>query len=371
MNRHIQRAVAIGAALLCSSAFAGNGLVADIGDRNPTTGNTSAPSNWRFAPGQVFNGVVGALDGVAMLSYTDPEGSWACSGSLLQGGQYVLTAAHCADSYTSMTVEFGYFNGTSQVVRTVAVGDATIHPLWQGFSNSADRGIDVAILKLNAPVNTIQGYALSTTNDVGKQHLMAGYGTSGTGSSNSSPSWADGLYGHYGYNTFDVSSRDFSFWGEPVAGWGHDDAYYVATTYMVDFDNANGSANNNTLGRIAGVTGNHWTSDAGLGANEALIAGGDSGGGDFVWDGTKWVLSGVHSWGWGGNSACGYFALASCDFRAGNSSSYGDLSGSTAVFEHVAWINATIGAVPEPGTYGLLLAGLGVVVGTARRRRST
>ena len=30
MNRHIPRAVAIGAALLCSSAFAGSGLVADM-----------------------------------------------------------------------------------------------------------------------------------------------------------------------------------------------------------------------------------------------------------------------------------------------------------------------------------------------------
>jgi len=62
---------------------------------------------------------------------------------------------------------------------------------------------------------------------------------------------------------------------------------------MSDFDN--GSANRNTLGRIADITGNHWSSGTGRGANEALIAGGNSSGGDFVWNGTEWLLSGVHS----------------------------------------------------------------------------
>jgi hypothetical protein len=48
----------------------------------------------------------------------------------------VLTAAHCADSFTSMKVDFGYFGGTALVTRTVAVGDAVLHPLWQGWVQS-------------------------------------------------------------------------------------------------------------------------------------------------------------------------------------------------------------------------------------------
>lgn len=374
------------AAALClaqlAQADASPYVSADTVPLTPTTGNTSSPSNWRFAPGQLFNGVA-ALDGVALLSFTGSDGSlYACSGSLLQGGAYVLTAGHCADDFVgNMTVMFGYYNGVASVTRTVSQGNATLHPLWQGFGNSADAGTDLAILKLSAPVTTIAGYQLSTTNDVGKNYLMAGYGTSGVATSLTSPNWADRNYGHYGYNTFDVTSKVFNQAVDTVvAGWGYNPAYYAGTTYMSDFDNANGSATNNTLGRIAGVSGNAWTSNTGLGANEALIAGGDSGGGDFVWDAAsgQWLLSAVHSWGWQGNDtsgtgACDFVGLTNCDARVNNSSSYGDLSGSTAVFDQRTWINSVVNPavpVPEPETYALMLAGLALVAGVARRRRA-
>jgi hypothetical protein len=374
------------AAALClaqlAQADASPYVSADTVPLTPTTGNTSSPSNWRFAPGQLFNGVA-ALDGVALLSFTSSDGSlYACSGSLLKGGAYVLTAGHCADDFVgNMTVMFGYYNGVAAVTRTVAQGNATLHPLWQGFGNSVDAGTDLAILKLSAPVTTIAGYQLSTTNDVGKNYLMAGYGTSGAASSTTSPNWDDSNFGHYGYNTFDVTSKAFNQAVDTVvAGWGYNPAYYTGTTYMSDFDNANGSATNNTLGRIAGVSGNAWTSNTGLGANEALIAGGDSGGGDFVWDAAsgQWLLSAVHSWGWQGNDtsgtgACDFVGLTNCDARLNNSSSYGDLSGSTAVFDQRTWINSVVNPavpVPEPETYALMLAGLALVAGVARRRRA-
>ena len=357
-------------------------LVADAAPLTPTTGNTSDPSDWRFVPGQLFNGVA-ALDGVALVLFTASDGGTnACSGSLLQGGAYVLTAAHCADDFVgNMSVMFGYHNGVASVTRTVSQGNATLHPLWQNWLASQDAGVDLAILKLSAPVTSIQGYKLSTTNDVGKTFLMAGYGTTGTGTSLNPPNWSDDNYGHYGYNTFDVTSKTFNqAFDSVVAGWGYNAAYYTGTTYMSDFDNANGAAANNTLGRIAGVTGNAWTSGTGLGANEALIAGGDSGGGDFVWDAAsgQWLLSAVHSWGWNGNDnngtgACDFVGLTGCDTRPNNGSSYGDLSGSTAVFDQQAWINSVVNPavpVPEPETYALMLAGLGLVAAAARRRRA-
>ncbi|HEY1090209.1 MAG TPA: trypsin-like serine protease, partial [Burkholderiaceae bacterium] len=271
MQIQIRRLALASALLVSASAHALGDQQAELGNYFPDTSGTSAPSNWRFAPGQLFNGVA-ALDGVARLSFTTSGGgSYACSGSLLAGGLYVLTAGHCGDDFTSMTVQFGFANGVAAVTRTVAAGDVTLHPAWQGFDNSADAGSDLAILKLNAPVTTIQGYQLSTTNDLGKTFLMAGYGTVTQGGSNAGSSWSDSAFGHYGYNTADVDSKTFNLTlNNFVPGWGATAGYYVGTTYMSDFDD--GTAGSNTLGRIAGVTGSAWSSGTGLGANEALIA---------------------------------------------------------------------------------------------------
>ncbi|MTV39810.1 trypsin-like serine protease [Duganella radicis] len=352
--------IAVAAGLLAASAAqAGNAELL-----TPLTGNATDPSNWRFTPGQSFNGVAGALDGVARITFSNSAGNWACSGSLLAGGQYVLTAAHCADDFTSMKVQFGWANGTAAVTRTVAVGSAYVNPHWNG---DLDTGADIAIVKLNQSVTTINGYKLSTTNDVGKDYLMAGYGTTTVGGSNTATNWSDGAWGHYGYNTFDVDSQSYNKISDDAIHWGYDAAYYApGVTYMSDYDD--GTNAHNTLGRMSDVVGGGWTSGIGLGSQEALIAGGDSGGGDFVWNGSEWILSGVHSWGWQGSESCPYFGLSGCDVSTKNSSSYGDLSGSTATFSHIAWINS-VTAVPEPATYGMMVSGLALVGALARRRR--
>lgn len=358
-SKQLKLAGIVAALLIAGSAQAANS------ELNPETGNTSAPSDWRFIPGQSFGGVAGALDGVARLSFTaksDGKG-YACSGSLLAGGMYVLTAAHCADDFSKMTVDFGWANGKAAVSRTVAVTSAYVNPQWTG---ALDTGADIAILKLSSAVTTIKGYNLSTTNDVGKEFLMAGYGTTSVANSNTATNWNDGNWGHYAYNTIDMSSQTFNQKVDHVTGWGYDASTYApGVTYMSDFDS--GAAKYDTLGRVGAVAGENWN-NLGLGSREGLIAGGDSGGGDFVFNGKEWLLTGVHSWGWQGSEVCPDFGLTGCDAGKKNTSSFGDLSGSTATYSHVAWINK-VTAVPEPETYAMLLSGLAMVGLLSRRRK--
>jgi hypothetical protein len=369
MNTQLKLLNILLTAAFVSGAHASNHLsaTAAAGELIPQTGHTSNVTDWRFTRGQVFNGVAGALDGVARLEYSNSGGNWACSGSLLAGGAYVLTAAHCADNYTSMTVKFGVDNGSASVVRNVALGAATIHSGWNG---TLDTGADIAILKLDQKVTGIAGYKISTTNDVGKEFLMAGYGTTQIATTNAPTNWNDWKYGHFGFNTFDVQSNDLNkAIGDVRSNWYNPADYAYGATYVSDFDS--GSAAHNTLGRVASATGGTWGNTLGLGARESLIAGGDSGGGDFVWNGSEWLLSGVHSWGWGGQNPClaAYVAdYLTCDNAPQNGSSYGDLSGSTATFSHAAWI-ASVTAVPEPESYAMLLAGLLTLGSVVRRRK--
>ncbi len=322
--------------------------------------NNSNPSNWRFTSASTFNGV--NFDGVARL-YFDSDGSidnggFVCSGTLLAGGQYVLTAGHCADNFNIMRIDFGLNNNVATATRSGTT--AYLKPGWNGTLST---GADMAIVKLDAPVVGIKGFMLDPNSAIGKQVLMMGYGTTTVGNTATAPNWNEWGHGHYGYNTFDVTSKVF---GDAWDGTG-DNTY--GEEYMADYDGgppstAHPEGANNTLGIVAGMTGNLWTSNNGDNI-ESLITGGDSGGGDFVWNGSEWLVTGVHSWGW---QFCGDRITPSCDFSSANSGSWGDLMGSTAVYSNVDWINSIV-AVPEPETYALMLVGLAAVAGVARRRR--
>ena len=354
-----QKLIALAAAaLLAIGAQAGS--LDDIGsrsDRVALTGNQTAPTNWRLTDGMTFNGT--SFDGVARLLFDNDgdlnNGSGVCSGTLLKGGAYVLTAAHCADDFNVMRIDFGIYGNVAKETR--GVSQAFVHSGWDGGAYLG-MGSDIAILKLDRPVTTIQGFNMSGTNDLGKDFLIMGYGTTTTGGSATPTNWNDWGWGHFGYNTADVDGKTFN-----TAIFGNDardDKFGME--YIADYDSMTNRANHNTLARLAAISGNQWSSSQGLGLNEALISGGDSGGGDFVWNGTEWLLSGVHSWGW---QICPN--SWGCDFSKANSSSWGDISGSTAVFSHTAWLNSTMG-VPEPGA--LAIAAL-MAAGFAGRRRKS
>ncbi len=322
--------------------------------------NNSAPSNWRFNSASTFNGA--NFDGVARLFFDNDgsidNGGYICSGTLLAGGQYVLTAGHCADDFNIMRIDFGLNNNVATATRSGTT--AYVKPGWNG---SLGTGADMAIVKLDAPVVGIKGFNIDPNSALGKQVLMMGYGTTTQGNTATAPNWDEWGHGHYGYNTYDVTSKVFLDAWDPTGskGDGPGDNTY-GEEYVADYDS--GTAGNNTLGIVAGMTGNQWTSNNGDNI-ESLITGGDSGGGDFVWNGTEWLVTGVHSWGW---QFCDGRITPSCDFSTANSGSWGDLMASTAVYSNVDWINSIVG-VPEPETYALMLVGLAAVAGVARRRR--
>jgi hypothetical protein len=280
----------------------------------------------------------GALDGTARLQTTNSSGNFVCSGSLLQGGAYVLTAAHCVDDLTSLSVNFRQ----GSVTRTAA--EVFINSNWNGQFAT---GADIALIRLNQAVNDIQGFTLAESNVLGNTFLMAGYGLIGSG--NTGATGFDSFNRpHFGYNVYDV---------------GVDGPY--GFTYLYDFDN--GTLNQNTHCQI------YLVCNAGLGSSESLIAGGDSGGGSFLWDGSQWLLAGVHSFG-------RTFGRFQCPLNPGQicgdvdnitlNSSFGETAGDTAVVSHLSWINSFLSAsntVPEPSSFALVLLGLTAVAWRRRR----
>jgi hypothetical protein len=109
--------------------------------------------------------------------------------------------------------------------------------------------------------------------------------------------------------------------------------------------------------------------NSGLGLNEAISGGGDSGGPGFI----NGQIASVTSFGltFGAYSAGPSFPGPYGDINGDLDSSFGEYAGFTDVAFQSQWINSQlVVATPEPGTTVLMATGLIGIAGFARRRRN-
>src|SRR5579871_4982876 len=261
------------------------------------------------------------LDGEAALVVSLPGGAAGCSGSLVGGGAYVLTAAHCLTDASGSPVAFGVDLYFKNVGLHVSSSDYAVDPMWDG--TIADGG-DLALIRLATPVTSIASYALDMTSSaVGDIVTLAGYGYTGVGATGA----VAGTFGtlRYGRNTIDAADP------------------FAPSAYLFDFDKT-GDAADNIIG------------DAGVGTDEAMVAPGDSGGASLSEVGGVWEIVGVHEF-----NACLTLGCVP-------NSEFGELGGDTSIYANLAWIDSVLPPAPEPATDALLAAGLlGILI---RRRRA-
>ncbi len=321
----------------------------------------------------IFRAPMPQYSGVAALIMDYGQGQrFICSGSLMAGGRDIVTAAHCVRPrlVNGVLVErpqvTAFFYGGNEDIRVVfnpasTAVDVSRIAINPGYTGQVIDHNDIAVLRLSqaAPDFATQ-YRLSTQVGLtGTDFNVAGYGGRST---------IGGDFGNdavTGYLRQGDNMYDFRM-GDPIFNGGWPGVFATPPinwqfSYLSDFDN--GLAANDTACQVAQASNLAGPAGAifcnlGRGATEVGVAGGDSGGPQFV----RGRIASVTSYGLTFGTDWG-------DCRAGLNSSCGEFSGYVPIYIHREWIRAN--AIPEPATWGLMIAGFGLVGAAARRRRAT
>lgn len=320
---------------------------------NPTAGAGDDPRY--HATGGEYTGVVALI--------MDFDGAlFICSGSLLPDGYSILTAAHCVTdgSLGTPTRTTAYFYGGDDPNYRVPFGaesvaiDVSDYFIAAGYTGQVIDQNDLAVLRLGerAP-EFAKTYDLYDGGDLtGQEFNVAGYGGRSTVGGNLGADSQTGFL-RQGDNRYEWYLDDPDFAGFWDGFFGSAESGRVI---LSDFDN--GLAVNDTGCLIAaalGLAGDKYC-NTGLGLDEVGVAGGDSGGPQFV----NGMIASVTSFGLSFGTAFG-------DIRAGLNSSFGEFSGYVPVSIHADFIRSVMLPVPEPGTLLMLATGL-LALGYRRRR---
>ncbi|MDG2990637.1 trypsin-like serine protease [Candidatus Synechococcus calcipolaris G9] len=246
-----------------------------------------------------------------------------CSGTLLKGKQFVLTAAHClnkGDPIPDKEITVVFRREPRNLKARVA--RYFIHPSWKG--KLAVEGYDLALLELDAVVpDFIEAYDIYRDQDeIGKVFTKVGYGYIGLGSTGEDRTSNSDLNRHWGQNRYEALLDIFI----PVTD-GDLSTVVPRSQLMYDFDD--GTPTRDAFGRYF-----PRLADLGLGKNEAGSGAGDSGGPCFI-DGK---VAAVTSWGF---SDRGFFMITDSvdiDDEISNGS-FGEFFSDTRVSFYAPWID--------------------------------
>jgi hypothetical protein len=348
------------------------------------------------AAGDVFNDprystpVSPAYNGVAYLQIRNSANQiFACTGSLMEDGKTILTAAHCLKGGVgNVTQVLAVFHPpTGQIV--LGASSIAAHPLYT-TKVIDENDIGVVRLAAEAPAN-ISRYKLYTGAAEGRAFEFVGYGSRGAfgGGITQGPSFAQANR-KSGENLFDIYAGDSRFscpvgssfcasgsnmW-ENYFGSGAVAGNALSHILVTDFDNGTtGFASNDAMCMIGRFSGDNSLNtsecNSGYGLEEAISGGGDSGGPGFI-DG---MVASVTSWG-------ATIGVQGGDTDNSLNSSFGEFSGFVDVAYHQQWlqgqidmtsldptVSGPVAVAPEPSTVVLMASGLIGIAGVVRRRR--
>jgi hypothetical protein len=326
---------------------------------------------------------------VALIMEYSNGDRFICSGSLLNDGRSIATAAHCVSSGggvkdADLVKTTAYFYTGNPDERTVdpTVGAQAIeiseYFVEENYTGEVIDQNDIAVLRLSqeAPASATR-YDLYTQDLTGEQFNVAGYGTRSTvggASGNTPPAGARTGFLREGDNIYDYAWGDSLFDGfftDIINGENFFGTADIEFSFISDFDNglAAQSQADRVCAAVAGAAACEalFGLDNGLGAREVGIAGGDSGGPGFI----NGMLASINSYGLTFGPNFGDFGGQNPNTGSFLNAGWGELSGYVPIFIHTDFIRAAMVAitVSEPSTWAILIVGFGLV-GAARRRRT-
>jgi hypothetical protein len=214
---------------------------------------TRDPERYRVMPGEGY-------DGVAQVS----AGGFYGSGVLLNGGRVVLTSAHVLDGADAVTVRMDLPAGRINVPAL----QYALHPLFDADNSNSD--LALVWLGEPAPASAERSTLYRSGDEVGRDITLVGYGLPGDGFTGYGESDRVAPAKHLADNRFDTTGNAV----KDALGGGIAWDPLPGSQLIIDFDN--GSSENDALGMLMGLR------DIGRGADEGLIAPGDSGGPAFI-----------------------------------------------------------------------------------------